>query len=291
MSNPGLVSIGIPVHNSQNTIWKCIDSAVKQDYLNIEIIISDNSSTDETSNICRQFALIDSRIKYFRQEQNIGAVANFHFVLEKANGEFFRWLAADDLITNDSISESLILLKGNLDFVACASPTLFDYEISRNIEAITFDLMGCQVSRIRNFFKKPGRSHGLYYSLVRRDVLDNYPFFKRDFFAFDWCLILFLLSQGPIATGKSSLLTLGSNGASSKSSIYSDYGLVGIRRLFPFTELIRHLIKLGHYWEPIPRIFLSMRVVTFILKDFVLEFRRVRYKISYLRKLVVSKFV
>lgn len=91
-----LVSIGMPVFNSQETIVVALDSILDQDYPNIEIIISDNCSTDKTAQICESYAKRDSRIKLNINEKNYGATENFRIVAKRARGKYFFWAAGDD---------------------------------------------------------------------------------------------------------------------------------------------------------------------------------------------------
>ena len=93
------VSIGIPTYNRADLLRRSIESALGQDYPNIEVLISDNASTDNTPDICWFYLnTCGSRIKYVRQPVNLGATANFSKVLEMASGEFFMWLGDDDWI-------------------------------------------------------------------------------------------------------------------------------------------------------------------------------------------------
>ena len=66
-----------------------------------ELIISDNASTDDTADICRRYEKQDSRIRYFRQERNIGGAPNHNFLVEQARGELFKWASDDDLYARD----------------------------------------------------------------------------------------------------------------------------------------------------------------------------------------------
>lgn len=86
-------------------------SVLAQTHQNLEIIISDNGSDDETSEIARRAAEEDERIRYFRQEPPVNAFDNFFFVLDSARGDAFMWAAHDDLRSEDYISELLIGLK------------------------------------------------------------------------------------------------------------------------------------------------------------------------------------
>lgn len=92
----GLVSIGLPVYNGSKFLRRALDSLLGQTYHNIELIISDNASTDDTGFICEEYAANDTRIHYIRQKANIGGLNNFNFVLSLARGEYFMWAAHDD---------------------------------------------------------------------------------------------------------------------------------------------------------------------------------------------------
>lgn len=93
-----LVTIGLPSYNRPEGLKRSLENATKQTYKNLEIIVSDNCS-DDTMNIkaiVESYMENDNRIKFFRQQKNEGILFNFQFLLEKATGEYFMWLADDD---------------------------------------------------------------------------------------------------------------------------------------------------------------------------------------------------
>lgn len=97
-----LVTIGIPTYNrADNYLPNAITSALTQTYHNIEVIVSDNCSTDNTEELVRSIS--DSRLRYIRPETNIGSNGNFNFCLRAAKGEYFLLLCDDDLIDHDFI--------------------------------------------------------------------------------------------------------------------------------------------------------------------------------------------
>lgn len=97
-----LVTIGIPTYNRADGYLKqTLESAVNQTYSNLEIIVSDNCSTDNTEMLVKSFNY--SRIRYFKQKKNIPAIKNFNFCLDQAMGVYFLLLHDDDLIDNDFI--------------------------------------------------------------------------------------------------------------------------------------------------------------------------------------------
>jgi glycosyltransferase involved in cell wall biosynthesis len=90
------VSIGMPVYNGANYVRGSVQSLLAQDYEDFELLISDNASADETESICRELAKSDGRIRYFRNEANVGASQNYNKVFRLASGAFFKWAAHDD---------------------------------------------------------------------------------------------------------------------------------------------------------------------------------------------------
>jgi glycosyltransferase involved in cell wall biosynthesis len=122
-SNKPLVSIGIPVFNGEKSIGKALNSLINQDYENIEIIISDNASTDKTFDICKKFILKDSRIKYNLLPRNIGGILNFNRTFKLSSGKYFLWAAHDDTRDKSFISKCLSKMEKNLDIVLCHSYT------------------------------------------------------------------------------------------------------------------------------------------------------------------------
>ena len=111
VKNPPELSIGLPVFNGDNFLEDALDSILKQDFGDFELIISDNASTDRTDSICRAYVEKDSRIRYFRNHENIGAAGNWNRVFELSSGEFFKWIAHDDLHEPKFVSRCLEVLK------------------------------------------------------------------------------------------------------------------------------------------------------------------------------------
>lgn len=92
------VSIGLPVYNGEAFVAEAVRSVLDQTYRDIELIISDNASSDRTVEICEEFAAWDDRVTVLRAGQNVGASANFNRTVAAASGEYFKWIAHDDVI-------------------------------------------------------------------------------------------------------------------------------------------------------------------------------------------------
>ena len=114
-----LISIGMPVYNEESYIGQAIDSLLLQDYDNFELIISDNNSGDATEDICKEYAAKDRRIRYYRNETNIGSVGNFKKVVELATGDYFVWMAGHDLWHPTFLSRCSEVLSQNESIVLC----------------------------------------------------------------------------------------------------------------------------------------------------------------------------
>ena len=112
-----LVSIGLPVYNGDDFIRKCLDSLLVQSYSNLEIIICDNASTDTTEDICRAYADRDARIKYYRNEKNLGAAPNYNKCFEVSTGQYFKWIAHDDWLSENYIEDCVDILETHDEFV------------------------------------------------------------------------------------------------------------------------------------------------------------------------------
>lgn len=107
-----LVSVGIPTYDRPQGLRRTLGCITYQSYKNLEIIVSDNCSQGtETEQVVREFMRDDPRVKYYRQNENKGPLANFRFVLEMASGKYFMWAADDDMWVSTFIEQLVYLLE------------------------------------------------------------------------------------------------------------------------------------------------------------------------------------
>lgn len=152
------MSVTLPVFNGERYIAQAIRSILDQTYGDLELIISDNASTDATEEICRSFEAQDRRIRYVRQPRNIGASPNFNICFELASGEYFKWAAHDDYVEPEYLAKCIAALDANPDAVLCQSLVrLIDsqdrvIEINRPIEPAAASRRASErfAARIRN---------------------------------------------------------------------------------------------------------------------------------------------
>ena len=111
-----LISIIVPVYNAEKHLRRCVDSILAQTYIDFELLLVDDGSTDRSGAICDEFELKDVRISVFHKE-NGGASSARNYGLNRAKGEYICFIDSDDWVEEDYL-ENLIPKKG-VDFVVC----------------------------------------------------------------------------------------------------------------------------------------------------------------------------
>jgi glycosyltransferase involved in cell wall biosynthesis len=114
-----LVSIGMPVYNEERYLEKALQSLLSQTFENFELIISDNASTDRTSEICLTYAAKDPRVRYNRLETNLGSCANFNRVFQLSNSAYFFWASGHDTRDETFIARCIEVLEADVSVVLC----------------------------------------------------------------------------------------------------------------------------------------------------------------------------
>lgn len=253
------ISVGIPVYNGGASLEQALRSINSQSFSDYEVIISDNASTDNTAQICREMAAINPRIKYFRQEKNIGADANFKFVLDKAVGEYFHWLAADDTRSDNFLELNINFLEENVDYVASTCPNRFMGQAEA--DNVTFSLVGTPVERFAGFMDHCWQCQGVFYSVVRTAILRQCDVIGQSFWAADWVIVLFLASRGNINRTDDGWMELGASGVSSRTDAYRVLRGRPIEAVLPFFTFSAYALKLAKSFPLTDRVSLLSRLV------------------------------
>ncbi len=120
--NP-LLSIGLFVYNGERFIRKALDSLLSQTFTDFELIISDNASTDQTADICQEYAARDERIRFYRSDTNRGAGWNVRRVYFLATGKYFKWAACDDICKPEFLERCIEALESDPSIVVAHSKT------------------------------------------------------------------------------------------------------------------------------------------------------------------------
>jgi len=167
-----LVSIGMPVRNGANTLRVALDSLLAQTFADFELLISDNDSTDDTEAICREYETLDERVRYVRQQKNIGVVSNFQFVVDRARGDYFMWAAHDDTWGAKYIEAGIRVLVANPKAVAAIGVVKY-LDTKGEVFGADFPpytLNGDTFFRVCNYLRTNITDH-LIYGLYKTDFL------------------------------------------------------------------------------------------------------------------------
>ncbi len=171
------VSIGLPVYNGAEFVAEALNSLLAQTYRDFELIISDNGSTDETEAICRAYALKDSRIQYHRNGENRGAAWNFNYVFELSTGDYFKWVAHDDICAREFLERCVDVLDQMPFVILCYAKTKIIDEQGRHVASY---IERCDVSfprpseRFRNLLRNLGLSNPMF-GVARANILRMTP--------------------------------------------------------------------------------------------------------------------
>ena len=170
------VSIGMPVWNGEAFIRQGLDSLLEQTFGDFELIISDNASVDGTRTICEEYARLDARIRYTRNDANTGLQANFAKVLDLATAPYFMWGCHDDRWDPAYISEMVAVLDSHETVVlAGGNAGSIDQfgEQRRWFDNVAVYCPKTIPARVRRFIEAPpGEGHAtLLYGLMRTPVI------------------------------------------------------------------------------------------------------------------------
>ncbi len=192
------LSIGIPVLNGGRSLRRAVQSVLAQTLADFELVISDNGSTDETPEICREFTRSDSRVRWLRSEQTIPASDNFQKVMNATTGALFMWLGHDDWL-DPTHAERCIRMFDSDPAVALVSGRPRYYRDGVHVRDGKV-IVACENDpRLRTLnYLLQVTDNGIFYGVYRRAALNNVPFVKV--MAWDWLLLASIAYQGKIIT-------------------------------------------------------------------------------------------
>lgn len=125
-----LVSIGLPVFNGAKHLAQTLESLVQQTFVDFEVIVSDNASTDETPDICASYCGQDRRVVYHRQNSNVGATRNWNFLASLARGKYWKWAPANDYCAPNMLETYVGVLEARPEVVVAFGGTILVAESS-----------------------------------------------------------------------------------------------------------------------------------------------------------------
>jgi glycosyltransferase involved in cell wall biosynthesis len=175
-SAPPLVGVGMPVYNGERFLAEAVESVLRQSFADFELVISDNASNDRTGEICKSYAAADPRIRYFRNEVNVGALPNFNRVYELSRGKYFKWAAHDDVLKPDFLGRCVAALEAAPDAAVCQSAIEYIDESGESLGIHRHHVAGSESddSAVR-FAAMALRPHDCYSQMgvLRRSLADS----------------------------------------------------------------------------------------------------------------------
>ena len=173
------VSIGLPVYNGERYVREAIEAVLSQTFTDLELVISDNASTDGTGQICKEAAKLDHRVRYYRNSENLGAAPNFNRCFALAHpSEYFKWITYDDLITDDFLQHCVEALDNDAD-ASLAFPALVHADAEGNVTShqLQADLSlverepGRRAQRLIEYGLQSPDIYWTLYGLMRRSAI------------------------------------------------------------------------------------------------------------------------
>ncbi|MDE2598239.1 MAG: glycosyltransferase family 2 protein [Rhodocyclaceae bacterium] len=171
-----LVSIGVPTYNRPDMLDRTLERVCAQTWQELEIIVSDNASTDPRSaEVIEKWVQRDPRVRAHRQPSNQGPLPNFYFVLQQANAEWFMWAADDDYLAPWFVERCMQVLLSDERNVLCTAETQYVHNDGSPMSALPqgeayrkpsgLDRLGRMTYLLRHNFDN------LIYGLFRKDAL------------------------------------------------------------------------------------------------------------------------
>jgi hypothetical protein len=198
MPGPPLVTIGIPTYNRSDRLLRAVHSALAQDHGALEVIVSDDASTDSTEPGMRALAEREPRLRYLRQERNLGHAGNFQAVLDAAHGDYFMWLSDDDWIDGSYVSSCLAVLSAEPDASLVAGLARYYSEGSHVIDERPMELVSARPGmRVLRYLARVN-TNGVLFGLARRADLQRLTFTEQ--VGGDWLLVSGLAAAGRVHT-------------------------------------------------------------------------------------------
>jgi GT2 family glycosyltransferase len=194
-----LVSVGIPTFNRACGLRRAVASAQRQTHRHLEILISDNGSSDETAQVCQQLAAEDARVRMLRHGVNRGPIANFNAVIAGMAGEYALLLADDDWLDADYVERCLAELRSRPDHALVGGVARY-FEGDKAVrQGLPTNLAHDDpASRMRRYLRGVD-DNGIFYGLARTsDLKRAAP--MPDVLGADWLLVAALAFTGKVLT-------------------------------------------------------------------------------------------
>lgn len=243
---PPLVSIGIPTYNRGALLDRAVASALAQTVGDLEVVISDNASADDTAERCRTWAERDPRVRVVRHPENLGPTANFNSLFTGCRGTYVLMLSDDDYLDADYVETCVRALEADPGLVAVAGTAHYVRNGVFTHEGDAINLpQDSPSARVRAYFRNGG--DGPFYGVVRREIVERAAPMPN-LLANDWLHVGRVAAQGRIAMTATTHVNRERDGTSATTeNILQTFGLKTWRARIP------HLLMAWYVFGDITR--------------------------------------
>jgi glycosyltransferase involved in cell wall biosynthesis len=221
-----LVTVGIPTYNRGAEAERAVRSALAQDHGAIEVVVSDDGSSDDTRERLERLAAEDGRVRYLRQPANLGHARNFQFVLDAARGEFFMWLSDDDRLDPGYVSRCLAAI-AEPGTVLAAGLARYHSGCRHTVDERPTDLLSPRPAARVLAYLAAVNVNGPLFGVARREDLARIGF--PDEVGGDWLLVAALAARGRVRTVRDVHIHRSADGLSSDAAeLAGSFGMRGV---------------------------------------------------------------
>jgi glycosyltransferase involved in cell wall biosynthesis len=231
-----LVSIAIPTYNRADSVERAARSALAQDHGNVEVVVSDDGSTDDTEARMRALAAADGRLRYVRHVPNAGHAENFNRALEAATGSYFMWLADDDWLEAGYVSGCLAALREDPGLISACGRGRYYRGDDMVVQERAMNLLARRPGqRVLRYYAQV-TLNGVLYGVARRADVARHGFPRV--LGGDWLLMAALACRGRIRTLEDvhihrSIAGISDPDEGSARLVGGEFGVAGLRARFP----------------------------------------------------------
>jgi glycosyltransferase involved in cell wall biosynthesis len=303
MVNLPLVTIGLPVYNGEQWINQAIDSLIDQDYENIEIVIADDQSTDNTAKICKKYSKIYDNVIFNINKENLGGQGNLFHILEKCSSEYFVWGSQDDFWKNNYVSslvkklekdKDMVLASGNIEMINMDGSSYiinfagkWDPEKLNQYQLITSLLLPVDYGK---WIKNNLFLHGVIRTSSLKKCFEVFPGVAGH----DRSFILFLILQGGWGyvdevlyhrrTGVGELIR--------KAAPNDKINKLGQNKLLPFISAKQMLVGLSGMLSInfSIKLYCFVIIVAYVISLYLVQMKRVLFGVNFLKRMLPIKW-
>ena len=234
------MSVGIPTYNRRPLLERAVRSVLAQDHGEIELIVSDDASPDDSA--AAMTAIGDPRLRFTRHPVNLGHAANYDWVLRQARGEYFMWLADDDWLDPSYVRRCLAALRGDpATILVCGLARYYVGDV-HEVDERPIDLLDERPgARLLRYFARVNMN-GALFGLARREdwLRRGFP----DVAGGDWLVVAELAGRGKLRTLRDvhvhrSMTGLGGD----EERLAGSFGLTGFLARHHHVWVARHLAR------------------------------------------------